>query len=234
MGASGEVNSVTGSLLISETEESFSAGANRSILVGAGKLNTVSAMTDSVVNARGTEIAEDSETVTYHYPSEFRNVIWHGSLIALGKLSKEVPGSAAYHAELQETPLNDILVFGTPYDYENADRWIGRDSALRTVYHTIAESGYLTSLRPSDILQPYCAPMIFTGGIALGGHYVQGGEKLQGAYYQCGQYGLLKLGIGCSLGNTAESEEDLHRNTRSPVVCIAGNKLLAGAWTRLR
>ena len=237
IGYSGECESIKESLAVAPAGVDISsAGAEGSLLVGAGRLNNVTKMVNSIVNSWGDDIEDATDTLEYFYPSEFDNVIWYGKLKALSVLGQYTTAyEQADYRDLWQSPLKDVMVFGSPTGDTGAyTLWIGRDARLCSVYKAIMDYGdeTLCTIPPSDILQPYCTPMIFTGGLGIGGHYVQGGETLHDDYgnildyYQAGMYGLIKLGVGYSDTNTALNEDTLHRNTKSTVVSVAGNNLL--------
>ena len=224
MGVSGTVSDVDNSILMLGDSTDV-AGASHSLVLDGGHLPKTTKLNNSDVDLGGTDIEVGDED--YIYPSEFKNVVWKGSIFPLSFVSHRATGEET-EDEVFLTPMRDVGVF-IPQNTEanSVQDWIGRGYNLRALYSELHGSGRFPEITPETIIQPSKSSVIFAGGMALGGHLTSGGEKPANEYYGPGDYGLLKLGTPhtATLGN----ERDLHVNSVRPIVSIKpGNITIRG------
>jgi hypothetical protein len=224
MGVSGTVSDVDNSILILGDSTDV-AGASHSLVLDGGHLPKTTKLNNSDVDLGGTDIEVGDED--YIYPSEFKNVVWKGSIFPLSFVSRRATGEET-EDEVFLTPMRDVGVF-IPQNIEanRVQDWLGRGYYLRALYSELHDSGRFPEITPETIIQPSKSSVIFAGGMALGGHLTPGGEKPANEYYEPGDYGLLKLGTPhtATLGN----ERDLHVNRAQSIVSIKpGNITIRG------
>lgn len=240
MSGHGTYNDVSNSIVMHGGGDCYKwevSGADGSLLFNSGKLGKTTKFKNSFIHFGDSDIVDDA---AYTYPSEFDNVVWIGSTFPLNEMSKRFEGEESDDSYYME-PLHDALVFlGDMYRNDatqgdsasqNMLRWLGRGQQSKLM------SEFLSDALGSNISvsQPYSAPMMFTGGMALGGHSGISGmdddmptisnRLYDGAdYYTPGNYGLLKLGATESVitdMTLAGSGVDLYTNTRSSC-CVVG------------
>lgn len=205
MGTVGDYHEVTNSLILGGDEENPTEtvlGASNSLVFGAGNMGSKTKFVNSIVNGMGDSIVED-DTYDYVYPRSLQSSVWLGQSQILGQLGSAASGWTT-ESEFFEAPLKNVFLLtgDTPLDGWVSSRWIGHDSTFAGYYAMMSAPSVPSSVRcnnPEDFVQPYDTPMIFTGGIALGGHLADSFEQCNARdrmdYHRLpGTYGLLKLG----------------------------------------
>ncbi len=231
MGKPGEYTDIHNSVVMmgnKTRDDDGISGASNSLLFDTGKLGNTCVFEDSTVDFCGTDVYENTlyPDDEYLYPSAFRNVIWHGSARAVPYAMKS---STDISNEFSRAPIHDILCLIHDDSEHLLNDWLGHGSMMQSVYYMLKDASPIGEyLRADDIAQPYDAPMIFTGGIALGGHLMDGGRPLSRYVdyaYEAGMYGLLKLGTSYEDTYTASDNSTLYRNTLCPSLSLVSGAM---------
>jgi hypothetical protein len=235
MGTPGEYSDIHNSIvmggdLVNPTDGVV--GATNSLLLGCGNMSSKTAFIDTIVNASSAPI-EETPNHTYTYPSAIQSSLWIARSNFIMDMS-DTTGTLV--KDTYATPLKNVFVmtgdikmpwYTMPYLIGHssfANGWYGMCTA------DSAPEAIRTVTKPEDFAQPYDAPMIVTGGIALGGHFVDGYEENSARndidyHSKAGTYGLLKLGTAYNGNWVASNNHTLYENTLCPTVVIT-----PGAW----
>lgn len=242
MSGHGSYNDVSNSIVMHGGGDCYKwevSGADGSLLFNSGKLGKTTKFKNSFIHFGDSDIVDDA---AYTYPSELDNVVWIGSTFPLNEMAKRFEGEESDDSYYME-PLHDALVFlGDMYqneavagdnDSQNMGTWLGRGAYMKQMSNVLSNALDTTICAG----QPYSAPTIFTGGLALGGHIsvkdvtAEAGTPVESEflreyidYYRPGSYGLLKLGGTEGAINDNQwgaSNAALYTNTRTTNVSIA-------------
>jgi len=205
-------------------------GATNSLLLGCGNMSSKSNFIDAIVNASSVPI-EENPGHTYTYPSAIQSSLW----IARSNFIMDMSDTTGYsNIDTYANPLKNIFVMTGDIQIPSyAIPYLIGHSSFSNGWYTLctadsAPEAIRTATKPEDFAQPYDAPMIFTGGIALGGHFVDGYEENSARkdidyHSKAGTYGLLKLGTAYNGNWVATSNHNLYENTLcTNVVATAG------------
>ena len=239
IGKPGEYAGVHNSIVMlgSKTEAGNGiTGATDSLLFDTGRFGNIAVFRNSTVDLCGSDIVSGNG-YTELYPATFKNVVWHGSARAIPHHPEEEIGEGCeYKNELYRAPLHDVIVLMGEGTHELYD-WLGTSADTAALYARI--KGSCVTHDPSvvplrdcveaeNFAQPYSTSMLFTGGLALGGHLVYGSEALGDGvdYYKtAGTYGLLKLGTAHNDRYSAHTNVDLYRNTACASLMVSGGSV---------
>ena len=238
MGNTGDFRDVNNSIVMAADGESDNGpmlGSANSLLLGSSNMGSKTKFIDCIINAAGTSL--DDTNINTTYPESVKSTLWLGQAQILARLANNHG-----HQELEtyETPLKNVFLMTGDLDIAAAgcepEYLIGHNEFAHGWYTLIKTSctseSIRTDARPEDFAQPYNAPMVFTGGIALGGHFVNGYEEnahrsMIDYHDDAGTYGLLKLGTGNNpvTGNFwVTKNHQLYENTKCPNIMVTAGK----------
>ena len=179
-----------------------------SIVIGTNSAVPFINLTNSVINV----CVHDnplvpSTALTVH---SINNTIWWGEARDLLDLTDNATTEEEIEGWKNSTSyiFSDAFVFLGKYnDYGSSD-WLGIGPDMAMVGRQIVNTGYWPVSDRACTMQPYMAPMIFTGGIALGGPDIE----------SC-TYGLMKLGT--QLGHASTFDELRSYVARDSMVSVS-------------
>jgi hypothetical protein len=234
MGTPGEYSDIHNSIVMGgdlENQTDTVLGATNSLLLGSGNVSGKTVIIDSIINTTGASIEED-DSQNYVYPDAIQSSIYIGTPLFISGMADT--GSREIF-DTDRSPMKDIFLFvGTNNDISDSvyKHWLGRGEFPGEWYASLTGSGTSEQIKeittPEDLTQPYDAPMIFTGGIALGGHMVLGYEtsteqENRDYYTRAGSYGLLKLGSSYNYTFIGSSNHFFYENTKNTIVMPASS-----------
>jgi hypothetical protein len=245
MGTVGDYHEVTNSLILGGDEENPTEtvlGASNSLVFGVGNMGSKTKFVNSIVNGIGDSIVE-YDGITYTYPESIQSSLWLGKARLLGTIGQSASGWTS--KDVYELPLKNIFLMTGDIEIPNGieARWIGHDGISGGWYDAMGRPSVPDAIRSqADAFgQTYNSPMIFTGGLALGGHLSDSSETCYARNqidYHClpGTYGLLKLGTAYRTYGSdtyvdpnatwpARKNHHLYMNNPSTTVMITGGPL---------
>ena len=237
MAQRGDFYHIHNSLVLAADDDNRTDGAlgvKNSLVFGSGDVTERSIVIDSIVNTSGDSISESStEGFTYTYPESISSSVWLGYTDLLSVSSQRETESKP---DTYMAPVKNVFLFTGDANMAHQEsicgNWLGRGTYPCGWYRMLTDDSAPEALRstttPEDVVQPYSSPMVFTGGIAIGGHLVLGyemnSERAALDYHsQPGSYGLMKVGTGYRDDWVGFSNHEFFSNHHSPSVIVGAN-----------